>query len=83
MFLLLCTISEKRASGIFIRNALSIRSAIFDRCLSQGAEMADYAHRSLKFQRYVASVARSRQIAPDQRKNLKKILNNTSNKRLW
>ena len=30
MFLLLCTISEKSASGIFIRNALSIMSAIFD-----------------------------------------------------
>ena len=30
MFLLLWTISEKSASGIFIRNALSIMSAIFD-----------------------------------------------------
>ena len=46
MFLLLCTISEKSASGIFIRNALSIMSAIFDWCLPQGAEMADDAHRS-------------------------------------
>ena len=46
MFLLLCTISEKSSSGIFIRNALSIMSAIFDWCLPQGAEIADDAHRS-------------------------------------
>ena len=46
MFLLLCTISEKSASGILIRNALSIMSAIFDWCLPQGAKMADDAHRS-------------------------------------
>ena len=44
--LLLRIISEKSASGIFIRNALSIMSAIFDWCLPQGAEMADDAHRS-------------------------------------
>ena len=46
MFRLLCTISGKSASGIFIRNALSIMLAIFDWCLPQGAEMADDAHRS-------------------------------------
>ena len=46
MFLLLCTISEKSASDIFIRNALSIMSAIFDWCLPQVAQMADDAHRS-------------------------------------
>ena len=46
MFLLLRTVSEKSASGIFIPNALSIMSAIFDWCLPQGAEMADDAYRS-------------------------------------
>ena len=43
---LLCTISEKSTSRIFIRDALSIMSAIFDWCLPQGAKMADDAHRS-------------------------------------
>ena len=38
--------SEKSASGIFIRCALSIMSTIFDWCLPQDAEMADDAHRS-------------------------------------
>ena len=39
-------ISEKSALGIWIRNVLSIMSAIVDWCLLQGAEMADDAHRS-------------------------------------
>ena len=69
IFLLLCTISEKSASGIFILNALSIMSAIFDWCLPQGAEMADEAHRSKssKLCRLCGKIASSKTSRPRNR----------------